>query len=147
MRTGHFAGVLLTGIALAALAALAAGCDSSTKGHGTAPTPVTAADGANVAACADGQCEIAVPAGTAIPLPRSMAVENLQVTTVTPDRVTVTGHDIGTSGGGTCSGQCNSSGSNGAFTITLGEDSVATENGLSLGVERISDGTAVLKIA
>lgn len=116
------------------------GCDSSTKGH------VQAADGGNVAACADGRCEIAVPAGTAITVPRSMMVQDLTLTDVTDDRVTITAHDIGTTSNGTCTGECHSSTDNGALTATMGENAHITENGLSLLVEGIADGKAVLEI-
>lgn len=133
-----YAAVLGTAVAVAALTV--AGCDSSTKGH------VQAADGGNVAACADGQCEIAVPAGTAIAVPRSMAVQDLTLTEVTADRITITAHDIGTTSNGTCSGQCHSSTDNGALTATMGEDAHITENGLSLVVESMDGDTAVLKI-
>lgn len=68
------------------------------------------------------------------------------MTAVTGDRVTLTGHDIGNSSSGLCTGQCDSSSSNGAFTIKLGSDSRATQNGLSITVERITDGVAVLKL-
>lgn len=126
---------------IAAIAALAvAGCSSSTKGH------VQAADGGNVAACADGQCEIAVPAGTAIAVPPSMAVKDLTLAEVTDDRVTITANDIGTTSNGTCSGECHLATDNGASTVTMGKDARLTENGLALTVESIDGGTAVLKI-
>ena len=169
MRTGHWVFAVGAG---AVLAVAAAGCDSSTKGSGTALTPSgsssgsaapstsgpssparstsaapSAANGTNVAACADGRCEVAVRAGTAIPLPRSMDVEKVKVTAVTSNRVTVTGRIIGNSSFGTCSGSyCNTNSTNGAVTIVLGADSNATQNGLSLTVEHITDGTAIVKI-
>lgn len=150
----------------------AAGCESSTSGRGTAAPPQSgggagqqsgaptttvtptvaatsapsAADGPNVSACADGRCEVSVPARTAIPVPARVRVRDLKVTAVTGDRVTLTGHDIGNSSSGVCTGQCDSSSSNGAFTITLGADSQAIQNGLSITVERITGGVAVLKL-
>ncbi|PZS26985.1 MAG: hypothetical protein DLM58_19505, partial [Pseudonocardiales bacterium] len=61
-------------------------------------------------------------------------------------RATVTGHDLGNSSSGSCTGNCDASSSNGAFKIVLGADSAATANGLSLTVEHITNGTATLKI-
>jgi len=170
MRTGHCVSALAVIVALA----VAAGCDSSTKGSGTALTPSgssspgsaapststpsspapptsaapSAADGGHVSACADGRCEVAVRAGTTIPLPRSMDVEKVKLTAITPTRVTVTGQVIGNSSFGTCSGSyCNTNSTNGAVTVVLGANSTATQNGLSLTVEHITDGTAIVKIA
>jgi hypothetical protein len=76
-----------------------------------------------------------------------MNVEKVEVTAVTPAGVTVSGHDIGNSSGGICTGNCTASASNGAFTFTLGVHSLVTENGLSLTVEHIGDGAAVVRIA
>src|SRR5882762_643054 len=174
MRTGHWVFAVAAGGALDT----AAGCDSSTKGSGTALNPSgstspgsaapstsapsspapsspaaptsaapSAADGGHVSACADGRCEVAVRAGTAIPVPRSMDVEKLKVTAVTPTRITVTGQVIGNSSFGTCSGSyCNTNSTNGAVTVVLGANSTATQNGLSCTVEHITDGTAIVKI-
>ncbi len=166
MRTGHCPVVLATAAALA----VAAGCDSSAKGFGTAlrsrspasgsasttsstpspsaspaPSAPSAADGANGAACADGRCEVTVPAGTAIPLPRSMNVEKVEVTAVTSTRATVTGHYLGNSSNASCTGNCYAYSSDDAFRFVLGADSLATANGLSLTVEHITNGTATLR--
>jgi hypothetical protein len=66
---------------------------------------------------------------------------------VTDDRITLTGHDIGNSSSGLCTGrQCDISSTNGAFTIKLGSDSRAIENGLSITVNRLTDGVAVLRL-
>ena len=150
--------------------AVLAGCDSSTKGSGapagpssgsatsSAPSsapgtfgtpapPPHAADGANVAACTDGRCEVIVKAGTAIPVPKSMDVEKVAVSAVSRSRVTFTGHDLGGSSGGGCTGRCDSSSSNGSFKIALGPDSQATENGLALTVEQIAGDSAVIQVA
>jgi predicted CxxxxCH...CXXCH cytochrome family protein len=77
-----------------------------------------------------------------------MDVEKVKVTAVTSTRVTVTGHTIGNSSFGTCSGTyCHTNSSNGAITVVLGANSTTTQNGLSLTVEHITDGTAILTIA
>ncbi|HEY0804003.1 MAG TPA: hypothetical protein VGD84_03015, partial [Pseudonocardiaceae bacterium] len=83
--------------------------------------------------------------GTVIPLPASTGVKNVKVTTVTPDRVTITGEDAGNSSFGSCTGQCDSNDSNGVFTVTLGPDSKDTQNGASIVVEGFSSGRVVLK--
>jgi len=153
--------------ALLALIAILAGCDASTKGSGapadsssgasrtsappgsfgsTAPPP-HAADGTKVAACADGRCEVLVKAGTAIPVPKSMNVEKVTVSALSRSRVTITGHDVGNASGGGCTGQCDSSSTNGNFKIALGAGSQATENGLALTVEQIAGDSAVIQVA
>jgi hypothetical protein len=154
-------GLLITAAVLLAIG----GCESSTAGRGTAPstqsttgtsrgpgagtpsTPASAADGANVSACADARCEVLVRAGTAIPVPARTGIRAVRVARVTDEQVTLTGHDIGNSSAGSCSGrQCDISSTNGAFTIKLGPDSQAIENGLSVTVNRITDGVAVLRL-
>jgi hypothetical protein len=141
MRATPYAAVLAAAAAVVA-ALTVAGCSSSTKGH------VQAADGGNVAACADGRCEVAVAAGTAIAVPQSMAVQDLTLTEVSSDQITITAHDIGTTSNGTCSGPsvCHLSTDNGAVSATMGKDARLTENGLALTVVGIDGGTAVLKI-
>jgi hypothetical protein len=113
----------------------------------TAPSGPSAADGTNVAACKDARCEVTVRPGTALPVPASTTVRDIRVTAVTADRVTITGRGIGDASSGYCSGQCDSSSTNGVFTVTLGVDSQAVENGLAITAERIEGGTAVLKLA
>jgi hypothetical protein len=112
----------------------------------TAPGGPSAADGTNVAACKDARCEVAVRPGTALPVPTTTTVRDIRVTAVTGDRVTITGRAIGDASSGYCSGQCDSSTTNGVFTVTLGVDSQAVENGLAITAEHIEAGTAVLKL-
>lgn len=136
------------GTAVIAVGVLLGGCDSAESGTAS-PIPTaapTAADGTNVAACSDAKCDVSVGPGTAIPLPASTGVRNLKVTTVTSDRVTFTGEDTGNSSSGTCTGQCDSTDSNGVFTVTLGPDSEDTENGMSIAVEGFDNGRVVLKL-
>jgi hypothetical protein len=140
-----------------AAAALLGGCDSAVSGTAVSGTtvsgttsprltpPPTAADGTNISACSDAVCEVSVGPGTAIPLPASTGVKNVKVTTVTRDRVTLTGEDAGNSSSGSCTGQCDSNDSNGVFTVTLGPDSEDEENGVAVAVEGFSDGRVVLK--
>jgi hypothetical protein len=152
-------------LAAAGVLLAVAGCESSTAGRGTGPAPrstsgssqgsgaatasaaPSAADGAKVSACADARCEVLVRAGTAIPVPASTRVRNLKVAAVTDDLVTLTGSDIGNSSSGVCTGrQCDISSTNGVFSIKLGSDSRAIENGLSITVSRLTDGVAVLQL-
>lgn len=120
---------------------------SSAPAPPSAPSAPAAADGSDVTACADARCEVSVRAGTAIPVPASTDVADVTVTAVTDDRVTLTGRVLGSSSGGLCTGQCDSRSSNGEFTVTLGPDSLATQNGLSITSESITNDTAVLKLA
>lgn len=130
------------GFAIAGLALLA-GC--STAGSGTASPRPLPPDGMNVAACSDAVCEVSVGSNTAIPLPESAEVKNLKVTAVTADHVTITGEDTGNSSSGTCTGDCDSKDIDGAFTITLGQGSVDTQNGVSVEVKSFDGGRVVLK--
>lgn len=153
------------GLAVLAMGVLLGGCDTPESGRQlplptgpglngqnirtpapSSPSLPAAADGTNVSACSDGTCEVSVGPGTAIPLPARTGAKNVKVTAVTRDRVTLTGEDSGDSSSGSCTGQsCDSNVSNGVFTITLGPDSEDTQNGLSIAVESVSDGQAVLK--
>jgi hypothetical protein len=136
-----------SGVPPTATAATATATPTATAAAPTSAAPTaTAADGANVAACADARCEVAVRAGTAIPVPATTTVRDVRVRAVTADRVTVTGHAIGDASSGSCTGQCDSTTTNGTFTIILGADGRAVENGLSITVGHIAAGTAVLKL-
>jgi hypothetical protein len=110
------------------------------------PSPPSAADGSDIDACSDARCEVSVGAGTAVPVPESTGVRDLKVTAVTADRVTLTGKDTGNYSSSACEGQCDSDDTNGAFTIMLGTNGRDLQNGLSITVEGIGDGKAVLKL-
>ncbi|GAB3415855.1 hypothetical protein [Flindersiella endophytica] len=112
------------------------------------PTPaLTAADGTDVSACSDVECEILVRPGTAIPVPKSSGVGDLKVTKVTADRVTLTGRVIGDSSFGGCyAGNCDVDSDHGAVTIVLGDDSLGTENGVGIRVHDISGGAAIIEL-
>ncbi len=148
------------GIAIIAMGVLLGGCSVAESGTASpqptaprpnTPTPAspapTPADGTNVSACSHANCEVIVGPGTAIPLPATARVQNVMVTTVTRDRVTLTGQDTGNSSSGSCTGQCDSNESNGVFTVTLGPDSEDTENGVSITVERFNNGRVELKFS
>jgi hypothetical protein len=185
---GRRAALWRTGAVAVALLA-AAGCDSTTAGHGTAGSPPyafpsasrtapgpgtgtgsgpgsgtgsgtgpgsptaptsaapSAADGTNVAACADARCEVLVRTGTPLPVPRTTTVRNLRVQVVTSRQVTLRGSAIGDASAGSCTGDCSSASINGEFSVTMGADSQTVQNGLSVTVVRVGgDGTAILKL-
>jgi hypothetical protein len=96
-------------VAFSAVGVLVAGCGSSNSAAPppsapdkpaattTAPTTtvpptttvVTAADGTNLAACEDGDCEVRVTPSTSIPLRSSLGVGPVSVTDIQADTVTV----------------------------------------------------------
>ena len=126
------------------------GAASSPPAASTSAAPLPA-DGTRVAACADGRCEVSVGAGTAIPIPERTGLTKLKLTKVAGNRATFTMEVIRTDGGysssGTCSGTyCNTSSDNGVVTLTMGPDSHAVENHLSLQTQTISD-RVVVKVA
>jgi hypothetical protein len=150
------------GIVIIAAGVLLAGCGSAESGtarplsttfgrtgdtSSTEASSPAAVDGANVAACSDTTCEVSVGPGTAIPLPASTGVQDVKVTTVTRDRVTLTGKDTGNGSFGSCTGQCDSNDIDGVFTITLGPGAEDIQNEVSVVVEGFVGGNVVLKFA
>jgi hypothetical protein len=112
----------------------------------TTRTPTKTTTVPDLQACASGTCVVAVGPGTAIPLPANAGVQNLKVTSVTTDRVTLTGQDAGNYGFGSCVGQCDLNDTNGSFTVTLGPNSTDTQNGMSIVVTGFDNGRAILKV-
>ncbi|WP_139632511.1 hypothetical protein [Nonomuraea phyllanthi] len=123
--------------------------DAPEEGAAEGGSPsATASDGDNLKACADGRCEVRAGAGAKLPVPRKMGVASIRVRSVEPDTVTIVGRYIGNSSSGTCDGSmCESSSSNGEFKVSMGPDSTATQNGLSITVVTVEDGHAVLRLA
>ncbi|WP_157862307.1 hypothetical protein [Wenjunlia vitaminophila] len=117
----------------------------------SSPLPLPAhraADGSDVSACGDGRCEVRVGPGTALPVPRRLDVTGLEVSSVSADRVGLTGQNLGNSSYGSCSGlYCHTSSSNGAFRVTLGPRSTVIENSLRVEVVAVEDGAAVLRLS
>jgi hypothetical protein len=110
------------------------------------PTP-TAADGTDVSACSDVECEVLVRPGTVIPIPKSAGVSDLKVAKVTADRITLTGRVIGNSSAGGCyAGNCDVNSDHGAVTIELGDNSLGSQNGVGVRVHDISNGAAVIEL-
>lgn len=121
---------------------------SSAKSSAKSSAPPKPADGTDLAACADGRCEVQVSASAKLPVPRKLKVASVRVESVGSGSVTVVGRYLGNSQGGFCSGRsCNSSGSEGGFKLTLGPDSTGSQNGLSITAVTITGGTAVLRLA
>lgn len=112
------------------------------------PAQPSAIDGSDVSRCADGRCEIAATAGTSIPVPSTTNVRDLRVDRVQRRLVTLSGHILGSTSGGLCTGaDCDVETDNDEFTIKMSADSRATENGLSVAAESISGNIVVLRIA
>lgn len=114
----------------------------SAGGRHTAP----AGDGTDLAACADGECEVRVTPATKLPVPPKTEVEDLRVVSIGSGRVVFTGRFLGAGMGGGCSGACDSSGSGGGFRLSLGPASRGTENGLAITVVAIGDGSATVRL-
>jgi hypothetical protein len=118
---------------------------SSSSGSSALPAP---ADGADLAACADGRCEVRVGASARIPVPRRLRVDSVRVRSVGSGTVTIVGRYLGDRQGGFCTGtSCSSSGSGGGFTLVLGPDSTGSQNDLSITAVAVNGGFAVLRLA
>lgn len=96
----------------------AAGCG------GSADRPMRAADGTNVAACADGNCEVAISRPVAITLSGTGDVDTLTVTKVGPDGFDfkTSAKDGGTGSGNLARGDCVSTSWGGGGGLTCGKD-------------------------
>lgn len=140
----------------AALAVLVAGCGAT--GHATAhppttsrPAPVTAADGTNLAACSDGNCEVVVAVSDHIALTGEGDVTGLTVRKIdTADGVSFTATS---KGGGTSTGSiqhgCTLTFYTGGGGSSCGgrQDAPDAETGV-LAMQLVSQhgGTAVLRL-
>ncbi|WP_409494113.1 hypothetical protein [Amycolatopsis sp. cmx-11-12] len=127
-------------LSLAALA-LVAGCGSDSPVE--TPKP---ADSADLAACADGICEVSAPAGAKMKLPEKTNVEFVTVQSVDADTVVLIARGIGTRQGGACSGKCEAWGTGKDFKAKLWTGSGLSYNDLSITLLGVGDGAAVLKI-
>ncbi|MGK5552997.1 hypothetical protein ACSNOI_15395 [Actinomadura kijaniata] len=145
-------------VVVAALALALAGCGSTDDGPSAGPSapkaspsasaPPKAADGTDLKACADGQCEVQVNASADLPVPRGFQVASVRVQSVGPDTVTLVGRPLGNRSGGFCTGvKCSSSSAGGKFTLTLGPASTGSQNGLKVTVVAVGGGSAVLRLA
>jgi hypothetical protein len=118
---------------------------SSSSGSSGLPTP---ADGADLAACTDGRCEVQVSASAKIPVPRKLRVDSVRVQSVGSGTVTIVGRYVGDEQGGFCTGSdCSSSGSGDGFKLTLGPHSTGSQNDLSITAVAINGKFAVLRLA
>jgi hypothetical protein len=122
-----------------------AGSNAGSAGSSVLPA---AADGTDLAACADGRCEVQVGASAKIPVPRRLDVTGVRVRSIDSDTVTIVGRLLGNRQSGFCTGvSCSSSGSGDGFQLELGADSTGSENGLSITAVAIDGGRAVLRLA
>ncbi|OXM51766.1 hypothetical protein CFP71_24560 [Amycolatopsis thailandensis] len=127
--------------ALASLAVLAlvAGCGPD------APEPPKPADGADLAACADGLCEVSARVGAKVALPERTNVESVTVQAVDAGTVMLIAKGIGRRQGGSCSGKCEASGTGKDFKAKLWTGSELTYNDLAIKLLGVGGGAAVLK--
>ncbi|MCO5995473.1 hypothetical protein [Actinoallomurus rhizosphaericola] len=102
----------------------------TTAGPG-APLP-RAANGTDLKACRTGRCEVQVSPRDRIPVPARLGVNELTVTAIHGDDITLRGTAPGTS-----------------LTVELGGNAGATTmmNGLAITLVAIADGRAVLRVA
>jgi hypothetical protein len=108
--------------------------------------PLAAADGSDTGACADGQCEVRVSVSARFPVPASTKVKALRIVSIDADGVTFAGQDLGNDHGGTCTGNCSSSGTDDGFRLVLGAGSSGTENKLAMAVVSIAGASAVVRL-
>lgn len=120
---------------------------TSAKPSASASAPVSAADGTDLKACADGKCEVRVGPSARIPVPRRLEVASVRVQSVRATEVTIVGRYTGNRTGGSGSGNFSADSSNGKFRLTIGLNSEATENGLDVAVLALQGGYAVLRIS
>jgi hypothetical protein len=98
----------------------------------SAPPALTAADGADVTACTDADCEILVDAAAGIPLDPTFGCRRFIVTYVTPNQVTF---EVGRSELSDVNASIKGTG-----YLSLG-------NGVTVTVEKIDDSGAVLRFS
>lgn len=153
------AAALLIGLAVAGCASPVPG-DAAPARDG-APTPAgaasssaaapAAADGSDVSACRDGDCEIVVTAAAEIPLDPMFGVNRLAITAVsgtTVDAVAETGSGVSSrvTGGGRVVSRSRGGGSTVEIS-RLRPDSTATINRISFRVVSVSGASAVLDVS
>ncbi|MGP4015799.1 hypothetical protein [Saccharopolyspora sp. 5N708] len=126
---------------------------STTTSTTTAPPPVTAADGTNYGACADGTCEISLSQ----PIDIQLSGGSLSVTSVNPDGIDIDlSLDGGGGGNGTLKGTCGAifrfyigGGGGGQFCNPDGSVQPPPEpepGSVALQLVGLSDGAAVLRV-
>lgn len=119
---------------------------ASTTSASAGEATLEAADGADLAACADGECEVRVTAPAELPVPSSTAVEGFLVESIGADEVAFAGRNTGNRSGSGCTGKCRMSSTNNTFKIVLGLGSTARQNGLAVTLVAIGDGHAVVRL-
>lgn len=121
------------------------GCSSSGTSSQSSGLP-SASDGTNLQACASGNCVVQVGPSAQIPLPDTMRVDGLQVQSIGPSSVTLTGHYTGSSVGPRCSRNCRSSSTNGSFQFILDPRGEGSVNKLDVTLVGTDGKFAVLRI-
>jgi hypothetical protein len=127
----------------AVIGLLLGGCSSS--GSSSSGGLPSASDGTNLQACASGTCVVQVGPSAQIPLPSTYRVESLQVQSIAPDSVTLTGRkSFNTSPN--CRRNCRSSSSNGDFQFTFSTRGEGTVDKLDVTLVGTDGKQAVLRI-
>jgi hypothetical protein len=109
-----------------------------------------AADGQNVGACADGECEVLVIGPVTLPLPPGSAVTNLRVESIDGERVRLAGSFPGgrvTSSGCSVEVRSGTGGTGASFGGRCGREGRLMLDTLTVAVLAVEGGAAVVKIA
>lgn len=141
-------------VALVVTAGLA-GCSSTPQAPPAPAPPVVtassfpaAADGTRLDSCGTGTCEVEIQAGQQIPVPADSGVSTLRAESVEKARVSFTGRVSGNRTGGYCAGagECDSSGSDGTFDLTLGPGVTGSQNDVAITLIATDGTRAVVRL-
>jgi hypothetical protein len=122
----------------------------------TTTVPVTAADGTNLGACANGNCEVQVAEGASIPLSPSLGLGPVSVTAIQSDTVSIgipaTGSQVSVNctGDPSCVANLQQSLGAGASASTQATGHVGAMfivNQLTVTVVAVSPGSAILRLS
>lgn len=114
------------------------------------PPPTAPADGGNLAACADGTCEVRVTGQARIPLSPALGVSGVMITSLTGDEVSATATMVGSSFLVECTGdeRCETSvvgTTPPAVFLTGHPGALITLNQTVVEVAGVADGAAILR--
>ncbi len=146
------AAVAVAGVACAVM--LGTGCTRQTDVPAARPTVPVAADGTDLAACADGSCEVRVDRPVRIPLGRQFMVADLHVVSIGKTAATLKA--VATPGGSSfsCAGdRCSvsvkypTSDQPGMATATVSVGGHFIANGIGVTVVAVAKGFTILRLA
>jgi hypothetical protein len=122
----------------------------------TTTVAVTAADGTNLGACANGNCEVQVASGASIPLSGSLGVGPVAVTGIQPDTVSISITVTASQVSDNCTGDPSCL-SNLSANVVTGSAAVAQTTGhvganlivnqLTVTVAAVGPGSAILRLS